>query len=137
MNTHLQKAVNALPENMDALLVTNTRNQRWLTDFNFEDGFILVTRKESYLLTDSRYIEAAENETKGITVLQMTGKRSEMFKKLLDANFIEGMACTGGCIGGAGCLTHGPRSRAEVDKYGMEANDKTITEALAALEPKP
>ena len=47
------------------------------------------------------------------------------------------MACTGGCIGGAGCLTHGPRSRAEVDKYGMEANDKTITEALAALEPKP
>ena len=86
MNTHLQKAVNALPENMDALLVTNTRNQRWLTDFNFEDGFILVTRKESYLLTDSRYIEAAENEAKGITVLQMTGKRSEMFKKLLDAN---------------------------------------------------
>ena len=58
-------------------------------------------------------------------------------KKLLDANFIEGMACTSGCIGGAGCLTHGPRSRAEVDKYGMEANDKTITEALAALEPKP
>ena len=58
-------------------------------------------------------------------------------KKLLDANFIEGMACTGGCIGGAGCLTHGPRSRAEVDKYGREANDKTITEALAALEPKP
>ena len=58
-------------------------------------------------------------------------------KNLLDANFIEGMACTGGCIGGAGCLTHGPRSRAEVDKYGMEANDKTISEALAALEQKP
>ena len=53
-------------------------------------------------------------------------------KNLLDANFIEGMACTGG----AGCLTHGPRSRAEVDKYGMEANDKTISEALAALEQK-
>ena len=28
-------------------------------------------------------------------------------KNLLDANFIEGMACVGGCIGGAGCLTHG------------------------------
>ena len=58
-------------------------------------------------------------------------------KNLLDANFIEGMACTGGCIGGAGCLTHGPRSRAEVDKYGMEANDKTISEALAALDHIP
>lgn len=28
-------------------------------------------------------------------------------KGILNANFIEGMACVGGCIGGAGCLTHG------------------------------
>ena len=58
-------------------------------------------------------------------------------KNLLDANFIEGMACTGGCIGGAGCLTHGPRSRAEVYKYCLEANENTISDALAALEQKP
>ena len=31
-------------------------------------------------------------------------------KNVLDANFIEGMACVGGCIGGAGCLTHGEKS---------------------------
>ena len=30
-------------------------------------------------------------------------------KNLLKENFIEGMACVGGCIGGAGCLTHGPK----------------------------
>ena len=28
-------------------------------------------------------------------------------KNVLDGNFIEGMACIGGCIGGAGCLTPG------------------------------
>lgn len=28
-------------------------------------------------------------------------------KGVLDANFIEGMACVGGCVGGAGCLKHG------------------------------
>ncbi|MEE0867956.1 MAG: 4Fe-4S dicluster domain-containing protein, partial [Clostridia bacterium] len=39
-------------------------------------------------------------------------------KNVLDANFIEGMACVGGCIGGAGCLTHGEKNKAEVDKYG-------------------
>ena len=39
-------------------------------------------------------------------------------KNVLDANFIEGMACLGGCIGGAGCLTHGEKNKAEVDKYG-------------------
>ncbi|MFR6639944.1 MAG: [Fe-Fe] hydrogenase large subunit C-terminal domain-containing protein [Christensenellales bacterium] len=44
--------------------------------------------------------------------------------KRLDANFIEGMACIGGCIGGAGCLTHGEKNKAEVDKYGREAYEK-------------
>ena len=42
-------------------------------------------------------------------------------KNVLDANFIEGMACINGCIGGAGCLTHGEKNKAEVDKYGKEA----------------
>ena len=55
-------------------------------------------------------------------------------KDKLDANFIEGMACIGGCIGGAGCLTHGERNKAEVDKYGREAYDKTITDAISLLK---
>ncbi|MEG1880509.1 MAG: [Fe-Fe] hydrogenase large subunit C-terminal domain-containing protein, partial [Oscillospiraceae bacterium] len=54
-------------------------------------------------------------------------------KNVLDANFIEGMACVGGCIGGAGCLTHGPRNKAEVDKYGKEAHEKTIKGAIENL----
>lgn len=55
-------------------------------------------------------------------------------KNLLDANFIEGMACVGGCIGGAGCLTHGEKNKAEVDKYGREAFEKTISDAIRPLE---
>lgn len=55
-------------------------------------------------------------------------------KNLLDANFIEGMACVGGCIGGAGCLTHGEKNKAEVDKYGREALEKTISDAVAVLQ---
>ena len=54
-------------------------------------------------------------------------------KNVLDANFIEGMACIGGCIGGAGCLTHGEKNKTEVDKYGMEAFEKTITDAVSIL----
>ncbi len=60
-----------------------------------------------------------------------------LLKKLkgtLDANFIEGMACIGGCIGGAGCLTHGEKNKAEVDKYGMEAYEKTISDAIRILK---
>ena len=54
-------------------------------------------------------------------------------KGKLDANFIEGMACVGGCIGGAGCLTHGEKNKAEVDKYGREALEKTIKDATSIL----
>ena len=55
-------------------------------------------------------------------------------KNMLDANFIEGMACVGGCIGGAGCLTHGEKNKLEVDKYGMQAQEKTIKEAVTTLK---
>ena len=54
-------------------------------------------------------------------------------KNALPANFIEGMACLGGCIGGAGCLTHGPKDATQVDKYGKEAYEKTISDALSML----
>ncbi|MCQ2416731.1 MAG: 4Fe-4S dicluster domain-containing protein [Oscillospiraceae bacterium] len=62
--------------------------------------------------------------------------RTALMKKsrnLLDANFIEGMACTSGCIGGAGCLTHGEKNKAQVDAYGREALEKNIRDAVALL----
>ncbi len=55
-------------------------------------------------------------------------------KNVLDANFIEGMACIGGCIGGAGCLTHGEKNKDGVDKYGKEAMEKNISEAVSILK---
>ena len=51
-------------------------------------------------------------------------------KHLLPENFIEGMACVGGCIGGAACVTHGPKDKSEVNKYGQLAKEKTILDAL-------
>jgi [FeFe] hydrogenase (group B1/B3) len=52
-------------------------------------------------------------------------------KNVLPNNFIEGMACTDGCIGGAGCLIHGELNKKEIDNYGREALEKTILEAIA------
>ncbi len=51
-------------------------------------------------------------------------------KGILDVNFIEGMACEGGCIGGAGCLTHADINKKSVDKYAVEAEKKTITQSI-------
>ena len=55
-------------------------------------------------------------------------------RNALDANFIEGMACISGCIGGAGNLTHGEKNKAAVDQYGHEALEKTIADAVSMLK---
>lgn len=55
-------------------------------------------------------------------------------KNALPNNFIEGMACVGGCIGGAGCLTHGAKDKREVDRYGMLAYEKKISDAIAMIK---
>ena len=51
-------------------------------------------------------------------------------KGLIDVNFIEGMACVGGCIDGAGCLTHGDRNKLAVDNFGRQAQEQTILSAV-------
>ncbi len=54
-------------------------------------------------------------------------------KKMLDGNFIEGMACHGGCIGGAGCLTHGEINKTHVEKHG-KTGFSAITDAVKDLD---
>ena len=55
-------------------------------------------------------------------------------KNVLKNNFIEGMACSGGCVGGAGCLTHSPRNKLDIDKYGLLAQDKTISGSINDID---
>ncbi len=59
--SRLETVKERLPEG-SALLVTSEINQRWLTDFEYTDGFVLVGKTDCYLITDFRYIEAAKNE---------------------------------------------------------------------------
>ena len=51
-------------------------------------------------------------------------------KDLLKANFVEGMACTGGCIGGAGTLQKFGIKKENVDSYANSATLKSITESV-------
>lgn len=55
-------------------------------------------------------------------------------KGVLPNNFIEGMACVGGCVGGAGCLTHTIKNKIITENYGKEAVAQSITEAIKPLE---
>ncbi|MBE5736864.1 MAG: 4Fe-4S dicluster domain-containing protein [Clostridiales bacterium] len=57
-------------------------------------------------------------------------------KRILDGNFIEGMACVGGCIGGAGCLTHGDINKLKLDKHGKLSVHEQITNAVQNYQDK-
>ena len=69
--------------------------------------------------------------------LQEVDKALKLLKmKKNPFNFIEGMACIGGCIGGAACLTHDIRQSKKVDEYAKKAMEKSVEDALRVLDYK-
>lgn len=52
-------------------------------------------------------------------------------KGLPKGTFIEGMACSGGCINGGGCVCHGAKSADDVNKYGKDAMEKTVKDSIS------
>jgi iron only hydrogenase large subunit-like protein len=75
-------------------------------------------------------------EVKAVTCDGIEACKTALLKKsknMLDANFIEGMACLGGCVGGAGCLTHTERNKLDVENFGLLSQDKTISSAVSKL----
>ncbi len=59
--SHLSSLQEALrSRNTDGILISSELNQRYLTDFPFSDGYVLVSAEEAVLITDPRYDEAAK-----------------------------------------------------------------------------
>jgi len=58
--THLQKFQDALKAaGADAAIINSGINQRYLSAFDFQDGYVVVARERAWLVTDFRYTEAA------------------------------------------------------------------------------
>lgn len=59
--SHIRSLQEKLTEaGADAALFSDKLNQFYLSGFDFDDGYVLVTREKAYLITDFRYIEAAK-----------------------------------------------------------------------------
>ncbi|MBR1566969.1 MAG: aminopeptidase P family protein [Oscillospiraceae bacterium] len=69
---------------LDALLITDEKNQRYAAGFPFTDGAVLVGREKAFLITDSRYIEAAEQQAEGAEV-RLFDKACPLARKLKEA----------------------------------------------------
>lgn len=62
---------------LDAALITDEKNQRYATGFAFTDGAVVVTRESAFLITDSRYTEAAQKTVaEDIAVLRFGAGKS-------------------------------------------------------------
>jgi iron only hydrogenase large subunit-like protein len=55
----------------------------------------------------------------------------KMKRGMFEGNFLEGMACEGGCVQGAGCLVRSPRNKMDVLNYAKKAEGRDILGALS------
>ena len=55
-------------------------------------------------------------------------------KDVLQSNFVEGMACTGGCIGGACTLQKFGIKKENIDRYAQSTAFENISESISSLK---
>ena len=76
----------------DAILVSSELNCRYLSDFVFSDGYLLIERDYAFLITDPRYVEAAKNTVKDFEILCPKGTRVNAVSELVSAQNIKTLA---------------------------------------------
>ncbi len=85
--TQLQRFQEALSKtDFDAAIISSELNQRYLSDLDYSDGYLLVSSDKAYLLADFRYIEIARATSKDFEVIRPEGKMSDALCELIKAN---------------------------------------------------
>ncbi len=71
MNKTLSKIMKE--KGLDAILLSNPNNIRYVSGYRGDTGICVITAKNSYVLTDFRYIYQAQDEAKGSDVIDVAG----------------------------------------------------------------
>jgi len=77
---------------LSAMLIGSPINRRYLTGFTGSAGYVLITKEQSYLLTDFRYMTQAPQQATGFKVIEHGAKVMDTVKELLQS---EGIASLG------------------------------------------
>ena len=84
LNPRIKKFISLLQDNkIDAYLVTNDGNIKYLTEFPASESWLFVTSKRIFYITDSRYILEAQKGLRGIIVQRYTTSIFATFFKLI------------------------------------------------------
>lgn len=66
----LREEMNKL--NLDAVLIEDSKNKRYISGFTGTAGSIIITKDKSLLFTDFRYIQQAKNQAKGFEIVEIS-----------------------------------------------------------------
>jgi Xaa-Pro aminopeptidase len=69
---------------LDGILFSSLENIRYLSGFTGSDGAFVITQKESFFLTDSRYWTQADQEVRGSQIIHYKKKMEGIVSLLLD-----------------------------------------------------
>ncbi|OCS85487.1 M24 family metallopeptidase [Caryophanon latum] len=74
-------------ENIDALLITNAYNLRYMTGFTGTAGIAIISQNDAVFITDFRYTEQASEQIEGFRIVQHTGTiQEEAAKQIAQMN---------------------------------------------------
>lgn len=89
---------NMKEKGIDALIVLDELNQRYLSDFAFTDGFLFITAASAKLVTDFRYIEMAEKYASRDFEPTMPENRTEYVRKIISDECIKTVGFEGSFV---------------------------------------
>jgi len=70
-------------QELDALLISQAENRRYLSGFNGSTGYLLIDRQEAVLATDFRYTEQAARQAPEYRIFRITGPLANWLPELI------------------------------------------------------
>ena len=81
---NMEKYLSLLDGELDGLLLTSRYNRHYAAGFDIAEGVAVISKKGSRYFTDSRYIESAQKNIRGMEVL-MVDREHGYFSRINDA----------------------------------------------------
>lgn len=89
LEAQLRVLQEAMPENMDALLITGETNRTYLSGLRTSAGHLLITRKSAYFFVDFRYIELVRSRVTHMLAVDPAGPLGITMADILEVEAVK------------------------------------------------
>ncbi|MBE6644409.1 MAG: aminopeptidase P family protein [Ruminococcaceae bacterium] len=97
--TNLEKIRSAFTSRgLDAVIIFDERNQRYISDFAFSDGLLFITKDRAELITDFRYYEMAGKKADKAFNITMPDNRIEFIQSAISGSGVKTIGFEGNYV---------------------------------------